>query len=145
MLEKARNLAKQEYPHLHVEFKEADAENPPFKEETFDLVVCSCLLFLMPDPSNMLQEIKRVMKPGARLGLLNPSAHLNEERAKQLTAKWHLTEEESSALLQWARIAERRHRFEKLDMQKKLMDIGFRKIESTHALDEISLITIAAL
>lgn len=42
---------------------EGDAENIPFKDNTFDLVVCRGLIHHLPDPLKGCQEAYRVLKP----------------------------------------------------------------------------------
>jgi ubiquinone/menaquinone biosynthesis C-methylase UbiE len=49
------------------QFKEIDAQDIPFEEETFDAVIANFMLYHVPDRPKALQEIKRVLKPGGRL------------------------------------------------------------------------------
>jgi len=50
----------------------ADGERLPFKDETFDLVVCRGVLHHLPQLSNGLAEVFRVMKPGGLLAVSEP-------------------------------------------------------------------------
>jgi ubiquinone/menaquinone biosynthesis C-methylase UbiE len=52
---------------LEVDFFHGDAENLPFKDNSFDLVVNKFLLWTLPHPSGAAREWKRVLKPGGRL------------------------------------------------------------------------------
>lgn len=52
-----------------VRFQEADAENLPFAEASFDAVICECALCLFPDKATAVREIARVLRIGGRLGL----------------------------------------------------------------------------
>jgi len=52
----------------HVEFREGDAENLNFSDQSFDFVLCSSSLFFMPDMLGVLQEWRRVLAPGGRVG-----------------------------------------------------------------------------
>jgi len=56
----------------------ANAEQLPFADEKFDLVVCTQLLEYAPDPSRVIAEIHRVLKPGAVLLLSVPSLALRD-------------------------------------------------------------------
>ena len=47
-------------------FKEIDAQEIPFEEETFDAVIANHMLYHVPDRSKALGEIKRVLKTGGR-------------------------------------------------------------------------------
>lgn len=44
-----------------------DAQNLPFKENTFDIIYCRYILEHVPDPLRVLKEAKRVLKPGGKL------------------------------------------------------------------------------
>jgi len=45
----------------------ADSEKLPFKDEEFDMVICSSVLHHMPSLEKSFQEIKRVLKPYGKL------------------------------------------------------------------------------
>jgi ubiquinone/menaquinone biosynthesis C-methylase UbiE len=48
----------------------ADAQSLPFADETFDCAVASCVFCTVPDPSAGFRELRRVLKPGGELRLL---------------------------------------------------------------------------
>lgn len=50
----------------------ADAVRLPFREETFDLVVCASLVEHVPDPPALLKEIFRVLRPTGKAYLSFP-------------------------------------------------------------------------
>jgi ubiquinone/menaquinone biosynthesis C-methylase UbiE len=54
-----------------VELREADAEQLPFADGTFDSAVCALSLCNIPDPVQALNEMRRVLLPGGRLLLLD--------------------------------------------------------------------------
>lgn len=56
--------ASQKYPHIR--FTEADAEQLPYPDASFDGVVCSFGLLHMANPDRALQEARRVLKAGGR-------------------------------------------------------------------------------
>jgi ubiquinone/menaquinone biosynthesis C-methylase UbiE len=47
-------------------FEEGDAEEMPFEDGAFDLVISGSTLHLVNDPIRMFDEIRRVLKPGGR-------------------------------------------------------------------------------
>jgi SAM-dependent methyltransferase len=53
-----------------VRFQTGDALAMPFPDEQFDLVVCRHVLQAVPDPEQVLTEIRRVLKPGGRAHLI---------------------------------------------------------------------------
>ena len=60
----AIDFAKSKYPHL--ELKVADAHKLPYKDKSFDLVVCTETLEHVTDPKKSLLEMKRVLKKGGK-------------------------------------------------------------------------------
>ncbi|WP_440955554.1 class I SAM-dependent methyltransferase [Methanosarcina sp. Mfa9] len=65
MLEKARSNARE--LGADVNFSLGDAENLPFEDNSFDLVVNKYLLWTLPEPPRALEEWKRVLKPGGQI------------------------------------------------------------------------------
>jgi len=58
-----------EKAHLKV----SDSEKLPFPNEAFDLVTCTFSFHHYPNPGTVLQEMRRVLVPGGRLVLADPS------------------------------------------------------------------------
>lgn len=54
-----------------VELREADAQDLPFPGGSFDTVVCTLSLCNIPDDWGAVAEMKRVLRPGGRLLLLD--------------------------------------------------------------------------
>lgn len=52
---------------LDVRYQKEDGENLSFADETFDWVFCCNAIDHTPNPSKMVSEIRRVLKPGGRL------------------------------------------------------------------------------
>jgi arsenite methyltransferase len=57
-----------------VGFVRADAQRLPFRDQTFDAVVSVAMLQLIPQPSAALAEMVRVLRPGARMAVMVPTA-----------------------------------------------------------------------
>jgi ubiquinone/menaquinone biosynthesis C-methylase UbiE len=54
-----------------IEFQEADAENLPFADTSFDVVMSTFGVMFTPDQEKAASELARVCKPGGRIGLAN--------------------------------------------------------------------------
>ncbi len=67
-LERARRRA--EVNKLTVEFVPGDVQKLPFRESTFDTAVTTFLFCQLSDPQKGLGELKRVLKPGGQLLML---------------------------------------------------------------------------
>lgn len=72
-----------------VEWRRAAAEDLPYDDGTFDLVLSVTLLEFVPDPDEALEEMFRVVRPGGRLvaAVLNresPWARAREEEARRV-------------------------------------------------------------
>ncbi len=66
MLEKARSSAR-ELGVDNVEFLDAEAENLPFEDASFDVVISNGVIDLVPDKDAVFSEIHRVLAPGGRI------------------------------------------------------------------------------
>jgi ubiquinone/menaquinone biosynthesis C-methylase UbiE len=56
---------------LEVDLRVADAEALPFDNDSFDSAVCTLSLCTIPDPAASIAEMKRVLRPGGQLLLLD--------------------------------------------------------------------------
>lgn len=65
MLEEARWLAKQR--NLDITFREMDAQNLDYPNDSFDVVISRNLTWTLPDPERAYAEWFRVLKPGGVL------------------------------------------------------------------------------
>lgn len=68
MLAKARARATRE--GVNVDLSLMDAQHLEFPSDSFDAVVATCVFCSVPDPVAGLTEVRRVLKPGAPLFLL---------------------------------------------------------------------------
>ena len=65
MLEEARRLAKQR--NLDITFREMDAQNLDYPNDSFDVVISRNLTWTLPDPERAYASWFRVLKPGGVL------------------------------------------------------------------------------
>ncbi|MBS1884090.1 MAG: methyltransferase domain-containing protein [Actinobacteria bacterium] len=69
LLERGRERAEAE--RLDVEFVEADVQNLPFEDASFDVVTSIFGAMFAPDQERTARELLRVVKPGGRIGMAN--------------------------------------------------------------------------
>ena len=69
LLEKGRRRAEAE--GLQVEFREADAENLPFPDASFDVAISTFGVMFAPDHTRCASEMLRVVRDGGRIALAN--------------------------------------------------------------------------
>lgn len=68
----ARAVSAQAGPN--VGFIRADAQRLPMRDETVDAAVSLAVLQLIPNPTTVLREMARVLKPGGRIAIMVPTA-----------------------------------------------------------------------
>jgi ubiquinone/menaquinone biosynthesis C-methylase UbiE len=69
LLERGRERARAE--RLEVHFQEGDAEDLPFPDESFDVVLSAIGVMFAPDQHRAAGELLRVCRPGGKIGLTN--------------------------------------------------------------------------
>jgi SAM-dependent methyltransferase len=69
LLERGRERATTE--RLEVAFREGDAENIPFPDASFDVVLSTVGVMFAPDQEKAAAELLRVCRPGGTIGLAN--------------------------------------------------------------------------
>ncbi len=78
LIERGRARANAE--GLPVRFEQADAENLPYTDHSFDVVLSTFGVMFTPDQDKAAAEMARVCKPGGRIGLANwtPGSFIGE-------------------------------------------------------------------
>jgi ubiquinone/menaquinone biosynthesis C-methylase UbiE len=66
-----RGRAKAEAEHLPVTFQQADAEDLPFADGSFDVVLSVFGVMFTPNQEQAAAEMVRVCRPGGKIGLVN--------------------------------------------------------------------------
>jgi ubiquinone/menaquinone biosynthesis C-methylase UbiE len=69
MIARSNERAEREGVTDRVSFRVADAVALPLDDDTFDVVMCESVLALVEDQPRVLAEMRRVLKPGGRLGV----------------------------------------------------------------------------
>ncbi len=71
MIARAEAIAA-DLPNVH--FYQANAEAMPFEDDYFDALVCTQSFHHYPHPVKALEEMKRVLKPGGTVCVMDPTA-----------------------------------------------------------------------
>jgi len=74
-------------PKGNVEFVPGDANCLPFRDASFDLVLCNSVLHHMREPSRLLAEIRRIAKPNA--GILLRDLRRPSRIGYSFHVRWH--------------------------------------------------------
>ncbi|MDR7074505.1 ubiquinone/menaquinone biosynthesis C-methylase UbiE [Fictibacillus barbaricus] len=125
------------------EFLVADAEKLPFKDDSFDLALSTCVMFLLPDPVQGIKEMCRVLKTGGQIAMLNPSEKMSQETAVQYAKEKGISGFERIALLKWSNVSTKRHRYTTEEMTELLENLQFTEISHSEVLGGLAIITIA--
>lgn len=86
-----------------VAFIQADVETLPFSDNSVETIVLSCLIHHLPDPSQCIQELYRVLKPNGRFvafdpNRLNPFMYLYRDKSSPFYSSKGVTENERPVL-----------------------------------------------
>lgn len=76
MLKHAKEKVLSGKPDFPIELIEADIQNLPFPDNTFDSIVSTCVFCSVPDPIKGLKELRRVCKPNGQIYMLE---HMRSE------------------------------------------------------------------
>jgi SAM-dependent methyltransferase len=113
---------------LHPAIVVADGYRLPFRHHTFDLITATNLLFLLPQPSLFLIEVKQLLRSGGRVAMLNPSQNLNEQAAIAFAQERGLEGMAKDTLINWAKRAEMNHRWTEAETQELFAEAGMKYI-----------------
>lgn len=72
-VDKANASAREQHLQGRFQYKLGTAESIPFEDNFFDMVTCQTVLIHVPDISNALKEMIRVLKPGGLLAVAEPN------------------------------------------------------------------------
>ncbi|MFB6469431.1 class I SAM-dependent methyltransferase [Cytobacillus sp. Hz8] len=76
MLKHAKDKVQSEKYSFPIELIEADIQQLPFEDHSFDSVISTCVFCSVPDPVKGLKELKRVCKPSGKVYMLE---HMRSE------------------------------------------------------------------
>lgn len=140
MIDRAKNLSK---GAKNVKFQAGRAEKIPLADRSVDLVVSSNLLYLLSDPVQGLREMNRVLKPGGKLALLNPSTLMRRPEMATYLKKHGMNGFGAEAFLSWAAAAEAHQPYDEERLSKHLREATFAPLFHKRTLDGLILFSQA--
>ncbi len=75
-------------PFANVRIHEGELENLPIEDARLDAATLSLALHHVPDPARVLAEVRRVLKPGGRLLIIDMLSHDREDYRQQMGHIW---------------------------------------------------------
>ncbi len=81
---------------------QADATALPFADQQFSRIIAASLINVVPEITPVLSEMRRVLQPGGRIGLLFPCARMTPAGARTYAHKQGLRGFSAAALEAWA-------------------------------------------
>lgn len=127
MLRRARDLAPTGGPSAP-RFVLADALRLPFASASFDAVLATNLLFVVPDLLGTVHELARVARRGGCVGWLNPSDRLNRETAAAFADDRGLAGFARFSFVNYGRIVESGHRLSGEQWSALASMVGLREV-----------------
>lgn len=112
--DKGIKYANKMYPHI--KFSLADAHQIPYKNNLFDLVICTEVLEHVDDPKAVLLEIKRVLKKGGKAIIELDSG------SPLFSIVWFLWRKSKGSVWDEAHV----HSFNSKKLEKMSLDCGFK-------------------
>lgn len=122
-----------------------DATSLSFDENSFDISLSTCVMFLLPQPEEGMKEMLRVTKEGGKVVMLNPSLRMDQSAAFAYAKHHGLSGFEQTSLLKWSNVSTRRHRYTSEQLSEKLEILGAKEVNHVEVLDGLAIITIAQL
>ena len=128
-----------------LEYVQGSVERLPFPEEHFDKVLANEVLPMIPFPDQFLREIRRVLKKGGRLVIVNGAGHPVIKKAyerntpffrwmaKRYSHRIPASYDEYCAILQASFKTSQRRFLEEADIRAMLEQNGFRSIQFSYA------------
>jgi len=74
--------------HTRAILTQSDAQSLPYRDESFDFITCHAILHHVPHPEQVLREVHRLLKPGGRALIFEPTRYGTELVFKVMRYTW---------------------------------------------------------
>ncbi|GAE33889.1 class I SAM-dependent methyltransferase [Halalkalibacter akibai] len=143
MVEKSRTVVSNGKSTTKSQFQTGDAYSLPIGNQTVDVALSTCVMFLLPEPAKGLAEMTRVLKNGGTVAMLNPSTKMNPKAAEQYAEQNNMTGFERESLLMWSNVSTKRHRYSNKELTELLTGLKMIRVIHTPVLNQMATITVA--
>jgi SAM-dependent methyltransferase len=116
------SLARQRASAAHL--VAGDAELQPYADGSFDRVACNGAAHHLPDVERMLREVHRVLLPGGRLVLYEPTTTVFANMIRKLSLRFDRYESPADL--------EHKHDFDPKALGESLREVGFENVSVSH-------------
>jgi ArsR family transcriptional regulator len=104
----------------NVELRSGDLESLPIEDGELDAAVLFLVFHYLPDPARALAEVRRVLRPGGRLLVVDMMPHAREEYRQQMGHVWQgFSQEQMAGWLEQAGLTGGRYQALPVDPQAK--------------------------
>jgi ubiquinone/menaquinone biosynthesis C-methylase UbiE len=117
---------------LDVDFQVADAENQPFEDRSFDVVLSTFGVMFAPDQPRAAAEMARVVRPGGRIGLASWTRAGFLGELFQVIAKYAPPPPGVPSPMQWGDEEQLRHLFKHTKVHAARRNFMFRYQSPQH-------------
>lgn len=102
----------------------------PLKNDQFDVVTATNVLYLLDEVPSALEELVRILKPGGTLAMLNPSSQMSVAAATALANERGLIGFARENFIHWGEIAEAKMRWSPDQIAELFQEFGLHLTET---------------
>jgi ubiquinone/menaquinone biosynthesis C-methylase UbiE len=128
---------------VHLPLLRADAAVLPFPDASFDGATGHSFLYLLPDALRVLQETRRVVRPGGHVAFLEPGTLGAAARARAVLRSYRDGPRFGTSMLLWSVFSRLHGRYEPRTIEDQLTRAGFVEPRAEPALEGLGLVAVA--
>ena len=95
-----KNASAADVTNVHLQT--ADASSLPYPDNSFDVVMATTVLYLLPDANKGFAELARVTKPGGKIAALDPDVSILPKRMRAYAKAGSMSLKDTAKLVSWS-------------------------------------------